>query len=64
MWTDGWWGGGTKGFIWARVAEVEVVLRVKVAAGFLRERYCYNGTLRTESDSQISEVAPAAPLAR
>lgn len=57
-------GRGVNRFIWARVAEVEVVLRVKVAAGFLRERYCYTGTLRTESDSQISEVAPAAPLAR
>lgn len=57
-------GRGVKGFIWAMAAEVEVVLRVKVAAGFLRERYCYTGTLRTESDSQISEVAPAAPPAR
>lgn len=53
-----------KGFIWAMAAEVEVVLRVKVVAGFLRESYCYTGTLRTESDSQISEVAPAAPPVR
>lgn len=65
VYVDGWMvGRGVNRFIWARVAEVEVVLRVKVAAGFLRERYCYTGTLRTESDSQISEVAPAAPLAR
>lgn len=40
MWTDEWWEGGVNRFIWARVAEVEVVLRVKVAAVFLRERYC------------------------
>lgn len=46
-------------FIWAMEAEVEVVLRVKVAAVLLRERHCYSETLRTESGSQISEVVPA-----
>lgn len=53
----GWMCG--KGFIWAVAAEVEVVLRVKVAPGFLREHYCYTDSLRTESDSQTSEVALA-----